>query len=251
MWILVLAGLAAGFIDSIAGGGGLITLPTLSLFLDSNAHAIGTNKVVGFTGALIALIVYSKKFNGSWKIGLFFSFCISIGSALGSLTTPYIPNQLLRWLLILLCPVILGIVFQKNRWISLAKHSSHNTPPNVLAIILSGFICGFYDGAIGPGGGTFMLIALLIAAKLPLFESLTLSKLANTFSAGTALLSFNHQGFVHWDIGLLLALGMGVGSFVGSKLASRKAEKIVRPMLGFAVLLLMIKLVQDALKELS
>ncbi len=84
-----------------------------------------------------------------------------------------------------------------------------------------------------------MLLGLLWGARLPLFEALLLSKLANTVSAGTSLVSFGIQGFVHARFGIIMALGMAAGSYMGAKFASKKAEKVVRPVLGLVVLLLL------------
>ncbi len=105
-------------------------------------------------------------------------------------------------------------------------------------------MCGIYDGAFGPGGGTFMLLALLLIAKLPLFLALTLSKLANTVSAGTALFSFSMQGAVDYRLGGMMALTMTLGAFLGSRLASNHAMKIVRPALVVVVSILLVTIVK-------
>lgn len=247
--LLVLAGLIAGFIDSIAGGGGLITLPTLALALAPGAVAVGTNKIVGVVGAATALWVYSRKHQVHLRTGAAYIASITLGSMLGTRVMPLIPIEVFRWLLIGICPVILFLVRKQKTWIHTAEvqnkvpHRWGNITPS---LILTGIVTGFYDGGFGPGGGTFMLLGLLFVGKLPLIPALVLSKLANTFSAGTALILYSRGGYVHWVQGSVVAGGMFAGAWCGSHLASRKAEKIVRPMLYVAVGILMVKLLWEA-----
>jgi uncharacterized membrane protein YfcA len=233
--LLIFAGLVAGVIDSIAGGGGLITLPVLSSVLEPGAHAIGTNKIVGSMGALIAFIVYLKRQPLNLKKGLSFLIAIGCGSFVGSLCSPMVPKIYFRYFLIAACPMILWVVWNKQLFIQEVKDHAARALPILFA---TGVLVGFYDGFFGPGGGTFMLLGLLWAARLPLFEALLLSKLANTVSASVALVSYATQGYVHYVPGIIMALGMTTGGYVGAKLASKRAEKIVRPMLAFVVILL-------------
>lgn len=249
--LLVVAGYAAGLIDSMAGGGGLITLPVLSLRLGPGAHAIGSNKIVGVSAALVALIVYARAGHFRWKNGLLFCVCVMFGSAIGSHLSPYCPVEVFRWLLIALAPVILWIVWRKDRWVEVElrvhRHDLSQSRGHHLALAVSGLACGFYDGAFGPGGGTFMFLALLFVVRMPLMTALATSKLANTISAGTALVSYAAGGYVHWLEGTLVAVGISVGAWQGSRWASRKSTAIVRPMLLVAVVLLLAKLLFEAL----
>lgn len=234
---LVVTGFVAGAIDSIAGGGGLITLPVLSEVLEPGAHAIGTNKIVGMTGALIAFLVYLRKQPLNLKKSFLFLIAIGIGSFIGSLCSPLLPKIYFRALLILACPFILWMVWNKQLFIQEVRDHAARAMP---VLFVTGAAVGFYDGFFGPGGGTFMLLGLLWAVRLPLFEALLLSKLANTVSAGVALVSYAAQGYVHVQTGLITAVGMTAGGFLGAKLASKKAETIVRPVLLLVVTLLLI-----------
>ncbi len=233
---LVFAGFVAGTIDSIAGGGGLITLPSLSTVLEPGPHAIGTNKIVGTAGALMAFLVYLRKHPLHLKKGLSFIVAIGIGSVLGSLCSPLVPRLYFRYFLIAACPLILLVLWNKQ---GLMKEVREQAKASWGALVSTGVAVGFYDGFFGPGGGTFMLIGLLAGARMSLFEALLLSKLANTLSAAVSLASYGIQGFVHTRYGLIMAIGMTAGSFLGARLASRKAEQVVRPVLVFVVLLLM------------
>ena len=235
--LLIFAGVVAGMIDSIAGGGGLITLPVLSHVLSPGAHAIGTNKIVGMMGALIAFLVYLKHQPLHLKKGLAFVLAIGAGSLLGSLCSPLVPKIYFRYLLVAICPVVLYVVWNKQFLIQEVKE---HVSRSLLALIAAGVGVGFYDGFFGPGGGTFMLLALLWGVRLPLFEALLLSKLANTVSAGVSLVSYGMQGYVHPKAGIIMAVGMTAGGFVGASFASKKAEKVVRPVLVLVVVLLLV-----------
>jgi len=244
--LLVFSGIIAGAIDSIAGGGGLITLPVLSTFLEAGPHAIGTNKIVGTTGALIAFLVYLRKQPLNLERGLSFVLSVGVGALFGSLSSPHLPKNYFRFLLIAACPLVLWVVWNKQLFVSEARAQGEKS---LRKIILVGTAVGFYDGFFGPGGGTFMLIGLISGAKLALFEALMLSKLANTLSAGVSLVSYGFQGYVHVWNGVVMACGMTAGAFLGARLASKKAETVVRPVLLLVVGLLLVIQVRELLNS--
>lgn len=246
MILLLVTGLVAGFIDAIAGGGGLLTLPVLTLVLGPGPHAIGTNKIVGTVGACVALLMYARRTSVPWKRSIQFSSWILLGSFAGSFASPFLPREAFRWLLIGICPVILILLWRKEVWIERGTASSPLTQHAAVRVAASGFLCGFYDGAFGPGGGTFMFLALLFVAKFPLFAALAASKLANTVSAGTALVGYSVQGYVHPREGITTAIGMGTGALLGAGVALRGAERVVRPFLALICLLLLVKIARDA-----
>lgn len=233
-------GLFTGLVDSIVGGGGLISLPTLSIAIAPGAQAIGTNKIVGSTGALIALIVYARKGHLKWREGLSFCIVCAIGSFFGSSMAPHVSKDFFRYLMIVMCPVILYIVWNREKFFS---EREDFVKPHYSLFFLSAFGSGFYDGFFGPGGGTFMFLGLFLGTGYPLLPSIAISKMANTFSATTALLTYAHNGYVHWKEGSIMAIGMVIGSFIGASYATKNITKIIRPMLTFVVVLLMVKLI--------
>lgn len=246
---LAAAGLLAGFIDSIAGGGGLITLPTLTLAVGAGPHAIGTNKIVGVTGALVALLVYLRGGHMRWGKSLAFTALVGVGSFCGSLTARLIPVAAFSWFLLLTCPLILWVVWRKDLWIAREADQGHitlNGRSRLLRlgdpkILLTGLACGFYDGVWGPGGGTFMFLGLLFVVRLPILAALAAAKFSNTVSASVALVTYAAGGYVHWLTGATVALGMAIGAFCGARLASRSTATIIRPVLVAVVTLLIVK----------
>ena len=242
--LLIFSGVVAGMIDAIAGGSGLITLPVLSTIIEAGPQAIGTNKIVGLCGALIAFLVYLKKQPIDLKKGFLFILSIGAGSLLGSLCAPLVPKIYFRYFLIAVCPMVLWILWNKQLFIQELKNHLPR-PPQVLIGV--GMLVGFYDGFFGPGGGTFMLLGLLWGVRLPLFEALLLSKLANTVSAGVSLVSYSAQGYVHVKEGLIMAIGVTAGGYMGARLASNRAEKIVRPVLLLVVTILLLLQLKEVL----
>ncbi len=241
--ILFFTGLVAGVIDAIAGGGGLITLPVLSLYLGPGAYAIGANKIVGTMASFAALMVYLRHGKLPWKKGIAFLISISIGSFFGSSVNPYVPAKYFIYLMLFICPVILILVWKKERLFKVKTDHVHS----VKNFILSGLLCGFYDGFFGPGGGTFMLISLLFLTDLTVIESLALSKLANTISAGTAFVTYYVNGYVNVQVGLIMGVGISIGALIGASLAGKKAQTVVRPVLMFITTLLFFRLLKEVL----
>jgi uncharacterized protein len=234
---LFFAGLASGFIDSIAGGGGLISVPSLSVVLGAGAMAVGTSKVAGTLGTLVATIVYYRKGHLDIRASLLFAIVTGLGSFFGSKSAAFIPAEVYRWILIISCPVILWIVWKKDLWLDkdLQKNKS------VVRLVLAGLLCGFYDGLWGPGSGTFMLLSLLFFAGFPLLMAAAASKLANFFSASTALTNYSLAGYVDFSSGIFIALGFGLGAYLGANLATKKGMQIARPVLVILSGLLMIR----------
>lgn len=240
---LIPTGILAGLIDSIAGGGGLITVPSLVLVLGHGAPSIGTNKLAASLGVAVSFLVYMKAGHFKARSAVPFALTAGLASLAGSFVTPHVPPIIFPWLLLLTCPLVLLVVWKKNLW--LKEHPPNTRKAHRIWIFLAGAIVGFYDGLWGPGGGTFMFLALVFLAKLPVLESLAASKLANLVSATTSLTGYASQGYVHLPEGLLLASGMVVGSLIGANFASKNADKVVRPALLVVVILLLTKVLSE------
>lgn len=255
---LLVSGLVSGFVDSIAGGGGLITLPALTFLFGHGLETIATNKVPGTLGAFVALFVYLRKGGFDLRQGALFTFATGLGSLVGAQVAPYLPESAFRWIMIVTCPTILWIVLNKQLWtekklsplpIDLEGTSVNSTErfsaqaKQHARVIIAGAICGLYDGMWGPGGGTFMFLALLFFANLPLLSALVISKLANGLSAALSLTTYAIGGYVHWEEGILLAVGVSTGAFIGAKYATERAAQIIRPLLVVVVSLLILKLI--------
>lgn len=233
--------LLAGFVDSIVGGGGLITLPVFTILVGPGAPAVGTNKIVGVISALTALIIYAKRGHLRLKIASAFFVSVGIGTVAGSRLALILPPEIFKYLMMIACPILLYIILNKKHFIHESKEISSSSN-HIYKLIFSGILCGIYDGALGPGAGTLMLLSLVLWAKLPLMVAIACSKFANLISATTALTLFSLSGVVNWTMGLHLAGFAFLGALIGANLANKKAEKIARPLLALVVIGLMIRL---------
>ncbi len=242
-WLLFPIGLIAGFIDAIAGGGGLITVPSLALVLGSGVGAIGTNKLAACISVAASFFVYARAGHFRVRSGVPFAIVVGLSAMAGSFISPHLPRQIFPWLLLMTCPLVLFVVWKKDIW--LKEHPPGSQPARKVWIVVAGLVIGMYDGVWGPGGGTFMFLALVFWAKLPMLESLTAAKCANLFSGFLSFVGYASQGYVNFELGLILGGGMLIGSLVGANLATKNAARVVRPALAVVSLLLMCRVFYD------
>ncbi|MBI2069289.1 MAG: TSUP family transporter [Elusimicrobia bacterium] len=244
MALLLAAGVLAGFIDSVIGGGGLITVPALMLHLGVSPWAIGTNKIGAAAATLAAITVYGVKRRMAWGPAIRFAVSVGLGAFCGAsvsprLLVPFYP--VLLWLGAALCAATLLL---KNKALNAPSSRAGKSNGAVSTLSLGlGFAVGFYDGAWGPGGGTFMFLVLLWTTPLGLVGSMAAAKIANFSSAVLSLSSYAWQGYVDWRLGSVFAVTLAGGAFLGARLAIDHAERFLTPLLLIIAALLLVKLV--------
>jgi len=241
--VLLLCGafFVAGFIDSIAGGGGLITLPSLLFAGIPPQLALGTNKLASSLGTGTAVINFLINKKMLWKVilaGIAFSL---IGSFAGSKTILLLDPDLVGKIIIFLLPlgIIATLIPRKGK-------VNNNELTKIDYWIKIPIICltiGFYDGFFGPGTGAFLTLAFFFFTKMKLIQATANAKVFNFMSNIGSLVAFLIGGKVLFLISIPLALSNMAGNFFGSRLAIKKGEKIIRFFLILAFALLLISLV--------
>jgi uncharacterized membrane protein YfcA len=237
---LLITSFIAGYIDAIAGGSGLIMVPVL-LTLGLPPHlALGTNKFGATLGVMNSTIVFLRRrlYNPRfWISALIFSI---LGSALGVICVQYVKVEWLGKIIpAIMLAIFIYMLFPKNLRGTIS--GTDYRPPKLGAGIL-GSILGFYDGFFGPGTGAFWTSALVIFFKLDLLKASAIARLMNFVSNAVALLFFMHFGLVNYHIGLILAIGLMTGSFIGAKSALRFGSNFIRPFFLIIVAVLIVKL---------
>ena len=227
----------ASLIDSIAGGGGLLTTPSMLLVGISPLNVLATNKFQSCFGTFTSTYNYYK--NGllvdNKKI-LYFVLSF-VGSSIGTLLVSRISNDTLESII----PILLigaAVFFITNKGPSEVKTNEK------LLILFNLFIfaIGFYDGFFGPGTGSFFVLTFIIIKGANIMQSTAITKLLNFASNFAAFIIFALQGYVIWYLGLVMAVAQIAGAFTGSRFAIRNGEKVVRPVLVIISILLSLRI---------
>ncbi len=240
LWLLTaLAGFAAGLIDSIVGGGGLVLTPAM-LNLHPQLHilqAIGTQRTSSIMGTSVAAWNYLRRIKVERRILV--PACIAAlgASAVGVQLAKRIDGEVLKWTVLAVC-VVLAIytVFRKDLGLREDRrfHPKHET----MAAVAIGAATGFYNGLIGPGTGTIMVFAFVSFLGLDFLKSSAVSKTTNVAADLSSWTVLALGGFVLWTLAIPLIIGNMIGSYIGSHMAIKRGQGFVRAVFLVIVLAL-------------
>lgn len=236
----------AGFVDSIAGGGGLISLPAYLLAGLPIHNAIATNKLSSTTGTLVSTLRLVRNHFADLKLALpcmAASFC---GSILGARIALLTSDAILKIVLLILLPIVAFYVLKKKDLEpDLTTQPSHRTQLTIL--ISSSLLIGIYDGFYGPGTGTFLLLVYTALAKIDVRTASGNMKLVNLSSNVSALVTFLLAGKVIWTLGLAASVFSIAGHYIGSGMVMKNGPRIVRPIILVVLGLLFLKIISELL----
>jgi uncharacterized membrane protein YfcA len=236
--VLTAVAAVAGFVDSIAGGGGLIVIPALLWAGVPALHALGTNKLQSVFGTAVALRNYWRSGLVEWRPNRLTVILVFSGAVIGALIVQLIRPRILDLVIpLLLVAAALYILLSPRMTDEDAHHrvSSAGYAPIGAAI-------GLYDGFFGPGAGTFYTTTLVALRGYGLTKATALTKLVNLTSAAASLMLFALGGHLLWLLGLCMAVGAMVGGWIGSHSALRLGARLIRPLLVIISLSLTAKL---------
>ena len=242
LMVLFLAALFAGFIDSIAGGGGLITVPALMLAGLTPIQSLGTNKLQSLFGSASATLAYARAGQVDLGSQMPMALMSGVGSILGALLATVLPGDWLR----IAMPVMLiaiAVYFAFKRGLNDQDRHARMTP--FLFTLTFVPVIGCYDGLFGPGTGSFFMLGFVSLAGFGLLKATAHTKLLNFASNVGGFLVFLLSGVVIWKAGLVMGAGQFLGAQIGSRLAVRGGAKVIRPLLVITCIGLAIKLLAD------
>lgn len=228
--VLSLAGVAflAGFIDAIAGGGGLITLPALFLAGVPPAMALATNKLQASAGSVSATVVFARKGMIEWRTGRILALTAMVGGVSGALLVSSIDRKSLTTIV----PILLLLV---ATFFALAPKLSNEDGKQKISILLFSTtiapVLGFYDGVFGPGTGSFFMMGFVFLVGLGVLRAMSFTKLANASSNLGALMVFITKGMILWPLALTMAGASFLGAQLGARCAVRVGVRLIKPML--------------------
>lgn len=233
----------AGLLDSIAGGGGLISLPAYLIAGIPPHMALGTNKLSSVLGTVVSTYRFAKNGFVNFKNSIWFIALALIGSAIGANLSLLISEELVGGLMIVILPVVAFYVLKNKK---MGDDSLAHSIPGKKAFkiaLLASLLVGAYDGFYGPGTGTFLILILTGAAKYTMKEAAGTTKVINLASNAAAFVTFLLNGKVLYPLGLTAGIFCILGNYIGSGLVLSNGQKIVRPVVLIVLLILFVKVV--------
>lgn len=240
--LLFFTGLAAGFVDTLAGGGGLLTLPVLLSFCPDPKVALGTNKLQSTFGSSSATFHFARA--GALQMRDVWRACVLafVGSIIGTLLVQqFDSHSLKKFLPFLLIAVVLFVWFRPQ----LGEKDIHPRMSRVKFDFIFAFGIGLYDGFLGPGTGTFLALAFMLGLGLNLAKATANTKALNWASNVASLLVFLLAQKVWFAAGLVMGCGQMFGAWLGTHVVVTRGTKFIRPVFLTMVLLITLKMIWD------
>ena len=236
----------AGFVDSAAGGGGLISLPAY-LFAGLPAHyTYGTNKFSAACGTTFATAQLFQKGAMNIKVGLLAAAGSFVGSALGSHIVLLLSDEALRAMMLVILPIAAMLILWRRNLPDENRDDGTLTAKKAVLALAIGLGIGLYDGIFGPGTGTFAIIAFTTLMGFDLRTAGGNAKVLNLASNYASLFTYLMNGLVVFHIGIPCAVSNILGNLLGSHFALKKGARFIRPMMLVVLVLLLGKLISDA-----
>lgn len=240
--ILFAVATLAGFIDAIAGGGGLLTIPALMAAGLPPAMALGTNKLQACGGSFSASFYFIRKKAVNVKQIALLILMTFIGSSAGTIFVQNINVDFLKVLLPFLI-LIIGIYFLFSPTIGDEDRKQRISFP--MFAFTASVALGFYDGMFGPATGSFITLAFVLLLGFNLSKAVAHAKVINFTSNFASLIFFALGGAIVWKVGLIMMVGQFIGGTLGAKMVMTKGKKLIRPMLVTMSFIMVAKMLYD------
>lgn len=233
----------AGFVDSVAGGGGLISLPAYYLAGLPPHLAAGTNKLSAGLGTVAASGRFIAGGKVSWRVALLSALGALPGSWLGTTVQLHIPADMVRVMILCVIPAVAFVVLDKRA--SLERSVTLQGWQEATISLAIGLAIGFYDGLVGPGTGTFLIIMFTLLLGLNTVQASGTAKLVNLASNMAALVTYTMAGQVMYRLGIPAAACAIAGNLLGAGMTIRRGTGFIRKMLLVVLALLLAKMLWD------
>ena len=246
--LLCIAAFLAGFVDAIVGGGGLIQTPAILILLPSFpvATVIGTIKLPSFSGTLMAALQFLKKVKLQMTLVAIMCVVAFIASMSGSYLLTKVSNDMMKpAILIVLCIVAVYTFIKKNFGQKEANLPSLTT--QIIYGIIISLVIGFYDGFIGPGAGSFLIVAFIAVLGYDFLHASAQAKMVNLATNLGSIVLFTIKGKILWGVAIPMAISNALGGVIGARLALKRGNKFIRVFFLFVVVATLMRLAYDVL----
>jgi uncharacterized membrane protein YfcA len=244
--LLCMAGFLAAFVDSIAGGGGLISVPAFMLAGLPPHMVLGTNKFSATAGSFTSSLKFIKSGNANFKLLKYLIPFTFIGSMLGVRAVLNIDQKFLNGLVLILI-MFIGIYTLFSKSLGLQDKFQGLTKKNVFFGIILALSLGFYDGFFGPGTGSFLVFGFISIFGFNFLVSSANARILNFTSNVTALVLFAINGKINYTLGVPVAICMIIGARLGTSVALNKGSKLIKPIFVTMSLAVAVKMLLDIL----
>lgn len=239
---LLSASFLAGFVDSIAGGGGIVQLPALLIGLPNSpaAEVLGTNKLSAVFGTTTAAALYRKQIKPDPKVLIGMAIPAFFGSAVGALLASRIPTSSMRPMILVLLIAVAIYTWLKPD-LGKLENLRHVPKQRIQIGAIAGAVIGFYDGIFGPGTGSFLMLILLATLGYAFITASAIAKVVNVATNVGALIVFGINGAVIWQIGIIMGFANITGAIIGSRLAIKGGSTLVRKVFLLVTIVLIVR----------
>lgn len=239
----------AMFIDSIAGGGGIITIPAYLITGLPITTVYGTNKVVACAGTTFSAGNYIRKGCVNWGVAVPALVGALIGSYCGAQLNLHLSQEVLQIVLVVVLPVVaVFMIFNRGFGEDSEKELHSKRTMGILGFFI-GLVIGCYDGFFGPGTGMFLSMAFVMIERLNLIYATGTTKVVNCASNFAAVVAYVMAGVVDFKIALPCMVCSIAGSLLGSQCAIKKGAKFIKSIMIVAAMLLLVKIVIDTVSS--
>ncbi len=248
--LLLVAALVAGWVDAVVGGGGLIQLPALLVGLGPGTaavHSLATNKMASIFGTTTSSITYYRRVRPDLRTALPMAGFALVGALGGAAIALVLPSQAIRPVVVV---ALVGVLVHTVRHptLGVATQLRHSGRRHHATAGTIGFVIGVYDGAVGPGTGSFLVFALVSLVGYAFVEASAKAKIANVATNLGALMVFVPQGVVLWRLGLVMGVANVLGGYVGARTAVARGARFVRAVFIVVSAALLLRLGYDVVR---
>lgn len=247
--LLLLAALVAGWVDAVVGGGGLVQLPALLIALGPGTavvHSLATNKIASICGTSTSAVTYYRRVHPDLRTALPMAAAALVGALAGAGLALVLPSSAIRPVVVVALAAVLAYTVRRPGLgaVTALRHSGrrHHVTAGTIGLVI-----GVYDGAVGPGTGSFLVFALVSLVGYAFVEASAKAKIANVATNLGALLVFVPQGVVLWRLGLLMGAANVVGGYLGARTAVARGAGFVRLVFIVVSAALLLRVLYDVL----
>lgn len=241
--------LISGILDAIVGGGALISLPTYIAAGLPTHYAYGTNKFASFLGTFTSAVRYVKDRRFDIRSVFMFAIICVIGSAIGSRLTLYLSDIYLKYILVVILPILIFLLIIKGNMTDILNNNNIEGVLNkgkiIILSIVFGLAMGFYGGFLGVGTTSFLILIFINFFKLPSIKACGNARIVNCCLNLVAMITFLISGKIIFEIAIPAAICSMIGNYIGAELAIRKENKIIKPLFIIIFTILFVKLIYD------